>query len=1339
MSQDQGTAATAEHGNANPNENSNQNPDQKSHSPNSVKNAYEDANWISKLTFAYIWHLLRLARSKELKREHIGPACSSDRSSGLCRDLQELYQNQKNTLLGALFKLYGCELICVSLFEAIARLIGYPMQALTLGWLVHDACQYRKVSQLLAKYYDNHLSNETNATHPHDALNSDLYDLHTKVLYDGLCFLLSTTIALVLSHPFQFAALRIGMKCRISISQVIYNKSLRLNPIAIRATSVGHVVNLISTDVNRFDQAMPLLPMLILAPLKSLVLLIILYSYSNLISTLVLLALLIAYIGVQLLLSRSYAKSRAQLAERADARIRLMNEILGSVRVIKMYDWMAFFCEKVKRARRREVRSLGRTTLIKTISEAMVGFAQPILIFGALLFYLQPETSAEDTLEFIVVVICATRSLWTTLSLQFVSAALETADLLISCRRIDNFMQLPELETSISRLRQTKSNDDNKAAPVRKLNDFKRHTLFAITLKNVSASWTPGGPQVLRDLNFRVRSGQLCAITGTTGTGKSSLLMAMLGEQPISSGQLVINGRIAYASQQVWLFSGTIRENILFGRRYEAIRYYKIIKACALDRDIQQMPRADLTEVGERGAALSGGQRARVNLARALYQDADIYLLDDPLSALDPPVAEHIFSEAIKGFLSRKTVVLASGTLPSKSTEFQDCVVIMSHKVPSAISCEPDDSINRDKLNGGAAPDPKQPHDDEDSNSSDTLASARSQTMNSKQQGDLLVSFENSYGYYFGKMLINWFFAIPIIVFMFVQTLSLRAYDIYLTHLSFIGQSIMNTYWVDQLSSEEIAAKFDEFRTQLVFVTILTVSLCTVSTLDIYAIGFAASVRIHRKLVRSLLNAPVAIYETASSGRILDCVSKDVAYVDECLPGNLADIFFRSMVVLAGPMILLYFDFELNIIGVLVFFILIASAKSYATNSVGTVKQFESASRSAIIDHLSNTFTGLATIRSAHKQDEFIDKFNKLQDDHSSIWFTLISIKRWISNTSDWICLLFVAWTIFATLIFSIDSQSPGLIGILILMIGFMPSTSQYVIDRWVEVDSNIASVARIYQLSHIESEEEALRPLKQSPGELYVTVEQKPPRQIATTSGGIRFANVCLRYGERIVLRNISFEIEPKEKIGVVGRTGAGKSSLIGVLFRMYNFDGHVELDGHDTRTMSLSTLRRAISIIPQEPVLFNASLRDNLDPFGLSSDEDIWYAIEAAQLRPIVAGYANGLDQVVGESGAQMSTGQRQLVCLARAIVRKTRILVLDEATASVDDETDALIQSTIRERFKHCTIITIAHRLATIVDSSRVMVLDKGELREFGPPGQLMKQTGGLFASMVAASGR
>ena len=540
-----------------------------------------------------------------------------------------------------------------------------------------------------------------------------------------------------------------------------------------------------------------------------------------------------------------------------------------------------------------------------------------------------------------------------------------------------------------------------------------------------------------------------------------------------------------------------------------------------------------------------------------------------------------------------------------------------------------------------------------------------------------------------------------------------------------------------------------------------------------------ASINIHNKLFASIIQAPMSFFDFSPIGILLNRLSRDVGFVDETLPQTAIDII--TIFVNIGGIIVLAIILDLNnLFASIGLFAMAFLLRSLCARTITRLKQIEGVTRSPIFTHLSTTLSGLATIRAFRVQEEFVRMFDKYQDTHTSAWFGYISSGRWLAVSMDWLCLSFIGLVITLLLAFSLDSTNASFIGLLISQVVILPGPFQWGMRQLIEMESQMTSVQRIKESSELRTEQELMRAFERAGGHeedeetgrllcssqssaassssaslgssasgarrasrqtresLAAHSYQSGRLETPTNEGQVRFVDVSLHYfaDEPAVLRSLSFTVRPYEKVGIVGRTGAGKSSIVSVLFRLYPFEGHIELDGVDTKSMSLTELRRSMSIIPQEPVLFGGSLRKNLDPFAEHADTELWSALEAVQLRHLFARHPAGLDFQIQEGGSNFSVGQRQLVCLARAIVRRNKLLVLDEATANVDPETDSFIQRTIARQFAQCTVLTIAHRLITIVDSDRVLVLDRGEMREFGEPYELLQQNG-LFAQMVASS--
>ncbi|XP_067125036.1 ATP-binding cassette sub-family C member 4-like [Centruroides vittatus] len=693
-------------------------------------------------------------------------------------------------------------------------------------------------------------------------------------------------------------------------------------------------------------------------------------------------------------------------------------------------------------------------------------------------------------------------------------------------------------------------------------------------MDNVTAVWKK--EPTLNEISLNVQPGELLTVIGPVGSGKTSLLMSILGEIPISSGKVTVKGKIAYASQEAWVFNETIRENILFGEEYQEEKYKKVLHMTALEKDISLFPKGDLTIVGERGVIMSGGQKGRINLARALYVDADIFLLDDPLSAVDVPVGKHIFEKCIMEYLKEKICIL------------------VTHQV---------------------------------------------QFLNSASKVLVLCKGKCEY---------------------------IGNYNEMETVKTVIG-----------ISSEEGAAE-------------------------------------------NCMELETALF---SDDELIENTDADVSDNSKDCNDINAGVF-----VLAGMCILQAVFCPYLLILTAVLSILLYSLWTIYTQVVKSIKQMEGKSRSPVFSHLSVSLYGLTTIRAFKAESKFKSTFNEYQDKHTATWFAYVALNRWIFIYGHMVCFINIVITVIIFSV-SIDSVNAGSQIALVMNYGvlfnmYFPAC----IRMSSELQFQMNSVKRILNYTKLKSEAS------------YESSLDKQPPSDWPQKGEIHFDNVSLQYSKdkNTVLKNLTFRIYSGEKIGIVGRTGAGKSSIIASLFRMTEPTGTITIDGVDIKDIGLRDLRSKISIIPQDPMLFTGPLRRNIDPFNEYSEENLWQAIEEVQLKEVISKLPGGLDTHLSEGGRNFSVGERQLICLARTILRQNKILVMDEATSNIDKSTDSCIQKIIREKFKSCTVLTIAHRLHTIIDSDKVLVLDTGKLQEFDTPYALLTNVNGTFYNLVKNTG-
>ncbi|XP_041372527.1 ATP-binding cassette sub-family C member 4-like [Gigantopelta aegis] len=850
----------------------------------------------------------------------------------------------------------------------------------------------------------------------------------------------------------------------------------------------------------------------------------------------------------------------------------------------------------------------------------------------------------------------------------------------------------------------------------------------------------------LKNITITVKKGELLAVIGSVGSGKSSLLLTLLGELPHQQGQITLLGKVGYYSQQAWIFSGTVRDNVVFGGELDEARYTAVLEACALNKDIESMTNGDLTLVGERGLMLSGGQKARLSLARALYRNVDIYLLDDPLSAVDTKVGKHIFNKCLLQMLAGKTrivvthqlqylqkvdriVVLREGTLYDVGTYSE----LTSRGVDIATFIKTEET----------------PTEDTDTNmdvDDMLLLSSTAEELQAEDSETGTVGWSVYWQYF--KAGYGYFLSPVVIIFVIGERSLMVAADWMLAKwaesVQFVPSHLRNETTLPVLNNASVFhnkylattstilsdpgvkdwAHMPQTLQYFVIFVCGFVVCATVFSVTHYQLCAFASQRLHDKMFKFVLGAKTQFFDSNPVGRILNRFSRDLGFVDDPMTRCLYVVIDFTMLMFSTTVVVCMVSpwLLIAVIPVAMFVIFI---RYFAIRTTRQIRRLEAVSRSPVYSHVSDTIGGLQTIRAFGKQDQFTESFDGYQNHHSSAWFLYLASYRWFSIRSLFAVIVFYNIIIQVCLVLR-NSISSGLLAMILIYSSAWMEPFEFIMRMSAELENYMTSVQRILSYSKVEQEKS-----KRS---------DKPPPPDWPMRGSITFTDVSLRYTDNTpwALKHIDFHIKSKEKIGVVGRTGAGKSSLLASLFRLAEPTGKIWIDGLDVTKIGLHELREKISIIPQDPTLFSGTLRKNLDPFDEYRDEDMWYALEQVQLKKTIERASGKLCMEVSESGHNFSVGQRQLICLARAILRYNKILILDEATANVDHRTDEFIQMTLRSKFRSCTVLTVAHRLNTVMDCDRIMVLDDGELKEFDIPYNLLQIKDGYFSQLVEQTG-
>ncbi|XP_050294676.1 ATP-binding cassette subfamily C member 4-like [Anthonomus grandis grandis] len=1180
-----------------------------------------------------------------------------------------------------------------------------------------------------------------------------------------------TFISLISLHFTQFSCNRIGMRVRVACCSLMYRKLLRLNHLSLGKTAAGHLINLMSNDVARFDVAMPFLHYIWIMPIQALAGFGIMYSYIGLAAIPTMVVMTLQAIFGQGYLSKLQGLYRGKIARLTDERVKIMSEVTSGIQVIKMYAWEKPFEKVVEFARRKEVDMITRTSYIKGFSAALNVFVERGTLYIAVISFVLLDKRITGEIVFSVAQLLNTIQLYMSIFFPIAYSAYEEAK--VSVRRIEEFLLMQENPTICY-------SDDNK----------KETPSSGIKLVKVRASWLPNPiAQTLSDIDLEIRPGTLCCVVGPVGSGKSSLLQVILKELPLNMGHLEAPSKISYAAQEPWLFTSNVRKNILFGLPHEKERYKQVVQVCALQRDFDELPFGDKTQVGEKGSALSGGQRARVALARAVYREADAYLLDDPLSAVDAHVANHLFEQCIQEYLKGKTRILVTHQV--QFLKGADLIIVLNNgkidKIGTFDELESDISTLSKEVEQQHQKQEKQ-KDEEIAkvNKRERLQSISSvismvgsepdETEELLEKGEIKTSTYLEY-YRAGAPYI---LLAGLMLLMLIAQVMCNASDLWVTHWtnqeelrhkhindnlknssSLNGTTvlpdllqldndtevttIMTTLFPQLNNGSELALndnktsiidnmtskgnEGDRMESTVYYIWIYTVLillaviLTSARSVAFYKVCMEASKRLHKKMFGNILKAPMAFFDSNPSGRILNRFSKDMGAVDEVLPKCILDTV-QIFLVMSGILGMVFIVSPWMVIPAIILGYFFIWARKVYLSSAQDIKRLEGATKAPVFSHVSASLYGMTSIRSFKAQNMVIQEFDTLQDQHTSTWCLFIATSEALGFYLDIISSLFLALVTYQFLIFQDENTVSGNVGLVIAQSMILTGMLQYGVRQSAEVSSNIISVERVLQYTRLEQE-----------GPWDPLPAHRPPTDWPRT-GQVAFKHAYLRYTPDAPpsIKDLNAQLRSGEKVGIVGRTGAGKSSLVATLFRLAPVEGRVEIDELDTANVGLKALRSSISIIPQVPTLFSASLRYNLDPFEKCSDEELWKALERVELKQ--SGVS--LNATVSEGGANFSAGQRQLICLARAIVRNNKILVMDEATANVDQHTDSLIQSTIRDAFKDRTVITIAHRLNTIIDSDRVMVMDHGEAVEFDSPHLLLQNADGYFTKMVEQTG-
>ncbi|XP_072128555.1 ATP-binding cassette sub-family C member 8 isoform X2 [Mobula birostris] len=1357
-------------------------------------------NLLSKGTYWWMNTFITTAHKKPIDLKAIGKLPFAMRAITNYTHLKEAFEVQKKKgtvgpqdsklFWRVLRQAFGRPIILSSTFRIMADLLGFA-GPLCISGIVH------------------HLSDENKTFRPQVKILGVYFISSQEFLANAYVIAVLLFLALLLQRTFlqasYYIAIETGINLRGAIQAKIYNKILRLSTsnMSTGEMTVGQICNLVAIDTNQLMWFFFLSPNLWAMPVQIIVGVFLLYYLLG-ISALIGATVIALLAPVQYFVATKFSQAQRSTLDYSSERLRKTNEMLRGIKLLKLYAWEQIFHNSVEETRHKELTSLKSFALYTSISIFM-NAAIPI---AAVLTTFVVHTHLYEDADLSPAVAFASLSLFHILVTPLFllsSVVRSTVKALVSVQKLSEFFSSEEIGEEQNRVvvhLNTENNSKYQTVPLKVINR-KRPTKEGwqkyepqsrqqisstegddvfIKVTNGFFTWTSDGAPTLSNIDIKIPYGQLTMIVGQVGCGKSSLLLAILGEMQKNSGNVYWNrssdaesteegsstevdtavdvevrrrGSVAYAAQKPWLLNTTVEENITFGSPFNKERYRAVIDACSLQPDIDILPQGDQTQIGERGINLSGGQRQRISVARSLYQQANVVFLDDPFSALDVHLSDHLMQDGILKLLQeeKRTVVLVThklqylphadwiiamkdGTIQREGTLkdiqnsdpelFELWKTLMNRQdqeLEKETVAENKTALERKNLRRAMysreallktlqeAEDEEDmaEGDDEDNLSSVLLQRAK---MPWHACGKYLSSA--------GCLLL------PLLIFsqLFKHTVMV-AID----------------YWLAKWTSDAIYVKIEaekgncssvqdcqfshsSYITVFSILCCLGIVLCLVTSIAVEWTGLKVTKELHKSLLNKVILAPMRFFETTPLGNILNRFSADTNIIDQHIPATLECLSRSTLLCLCALAVISYvtpiFIIALVPLAVAYYFI-----QKYFRVASRDLQQLDDSTQLPVLSHFSETVEGLITIRALREENRFRHKLLELTDTNNIASLFLTAANRWLEVRMEYIgaCVVLIAAvaSITNSLYYGLAS---GLVGLGLTYALMISNYLNWMVRNLADMEVQLGAVQRINSLLKIETENY----------DGLISPSQIPPNW--PDEGEIKIQNLSVRYDSTLkpVLKNVNAHISPGQKVGICGRTGSGKSSFSLAFFRMVDmFEGRIIIDGIDISKLPLSMLRSRLSIILQDPVLFSGSIRFNLDPERKCTDSILWESLEIAQLKHVVKALPGGLDAIVTEGGENFSLGQRQLFCLARAFVRKSSVLIMDEATASIDMETENILQKVVMTAFADRTVVTIAHRVSLILDADQIIVLSEGTVAENDSVSNLLSKDS-TFAFLV-----
>lgn len=1110
------------------------------------------------------------------------------------------------------------------------------------------------------------------------------YDL----LYVFILIIVSLIGSLCLNRN-NYLSMVTSCHIRSSLLMLAYEHGLKLNILSKQSESSGKIINIMSNDISKIQETSTLIHFAWVSPLTLIVCFGFVWYRLGIISAISGYAVLLIFGPLSYWIAKQLQKKRKEYMKITDERVKKSTEIFQLIKMLKYYALEKHFAQSAQKSRDREVHLIRNYLIWRGIQKCLNFGLVPLMSMATLVSFVARGGSLSPSIAFMII------SLYNVLRWPFNLFNIVLASMIeahISLQRIDSFMKLREYKSY---------DDDNNLVILEEEEEYDENSMKKplIQIENGYFSWCDEGESTLNNINIKVQNPQLICVIGTVGSGKSSLIQAILGEIMKIKGDIHVDGIISYVSQTPFLINGTVKDNICFFQPYDEEKYQKVIELCCLQQDLDILIEGDETIIGERGINLSGGQKARIEMARAVYKQSDIVLLDDPLSAVDAGVSKKLFEECIKGYLKNRIVILVTHQLQyikeaDRIWVMDNGCIIFDGNYESLIKDKHDLTkyVSKTKENRNEE---KIEVIDEDIKKDENIDKQSNQIKEEKREFGK-VSY-STYSFYLKHYMLYW------LIFGIVSIL----------HKS-IDVSI-NIYLAKWSQRNDKSNQTKSFITIYTLATFAVVIFLFLRELILSAVCSITSRKIFKIMIQRLIRGTMAFFDTTPKGRIITRLTSDISSIDTEIAA-LYSLFTENILQVVGAIITIAISvkwlslifFPMPICYALIYFRFIHPYREFT--------RIFSTSKAPILSQINETIHGVQTIRAYKLHDKFIQLMSQNIDINQRIHMLMFAVSRWLFVRNDLVSITVIA-ILSLIAIFTRHHFGAGMIGVALTYSLSSTELMSGLVRSFGDIESKMNAVERIKQYSEIDIERD------------YHILSNKPSSNWPKY-GEIIFENVSLRYrqGLPLVLKDVNVKIKPNEKVGIVGRTGSGKSTLMSAIYTFTPIEtGKIYIDGINIHEIGIHDLRQKISIVPQDPIVFDGTIRRNLDPEGKHNDSDLWNILRKVHLFDKVSQLDQQLDTLMVDEGSNFSVGQRQLLCVGRALLRNSKIILIDEASSNIDYETDQLLQKTIREELKSKTVVTIAHRLQTIIDYDRIIVMKDGKIIESGPPIELYNKDG------------